>query len=189
MEGYAAFIDVVRKALFWLGLAAAIVALVDWLVRTRRINPFGPVARFFRKVVDPLMRPIENRIVRAGGLPNNAPWWTLVVVVVGGLVLIWLLQFIGTLAAQASYAANSPGQAWRVAVMWVFALLRVALIVRVVSTWFGLSPYAWYIRWTHPLTEWMLGPLRRLLPTFGPLDISPILAFFLLGILESVILR
>src|SRR5690348_16782511 len=105
MEGYVAFVDVVRKALFWVGLAAGIIALVDWLVRTRRINPFGRVAQFFRRVVDPLMRPIENRIVRAGGLPNNAPWWTLVVVVAGGLVLIWLLQFIGTLAMQASYAA------------------------------------------------------------------------------------
>jgi YggT family protein len=188
MEQYAAFVGYVRQALFWIGAVVAIIALVDWLVRTRRLNPFGQVAQFFRKVVDPVMKPIEVRVVRSGGMPSNAPWWALVVVVVGGLILISLLQFVGGLMMQARYAAETPGAAWRVLVMWSFGLLRLALIIRVVSSWVGMSEFSKWIRWTFVLTEWFLKPLRRILPAMGPLDISPILAFLLLGLIESAIL-
>jgi uncharacterized protein YggT (Ycf19 family) len=35
----------------------------------------------------------------------------------------------------------------------------------------------------------MLAPLRRIVPAFGGLDITPILAYFLLSIIESVLFR
>lgn len=178
-----------RRGLFWVAVAVGAVTLVDWLVRTRRINPFGPIAQFMRRVVDPLMKPIENRIVRAGGQPASAPWWTLVFVVVGGLVLITVLEFLTGLAGQLAHGLSNPADLWRVLVRWTFGLLRLALIIRVVSTWFGISPYSPWVRWTIRLTEWMLAPLRRVLPLFGAIDISPILAFFLLGIVEGLILR
>ena len=178
-----------RQGLFYLALVVGVIALVDWLARTRRINPFGPIAQFMRKFVDPLMRPVEERIVRAGGQPSSAPWWTLVFVVVGGLLLISGLEFLGRLLAQLSYGMSNPADLWRVLVSWTFSLLRFALIIRVVSTWFGLSPYSKWIRWTIPLTEWMLGPLRRMLPLFGNVDLSPLIAFFLLGLAQGLILR
>jgi len=187
MESYVAFIGVVRQVVFWIGAVAGVIALVDWLVRTRRLQPFGPVAQFFRKFVDPLMKPVEARIVRSGGQPSSAPWWTLVFVVVGGLVLISLLQFGAGLLSQMRYVANNPETAWRMAALWTLEVLRVTLIIRVVSTWVGISPYSKWIRWTYTLTEWMLKPLRRMLPAFGPIDVSPILAFLLLGLLENAI--
>lgn len=188
-SGYVGLIVVVKQVLFYAAVATGTVALVDWLARTRRINPFGPVAQFMRKVVDPVMLPVERRIVRAGGQPSSAPWWTLVFVVVGGLLLIYALEFVGGLMRQLSYGLSSPGGLWKILVSWTFGLLRLALIVRVVSTWFQISPYSKWIRWTWPLTEWMLSPLRRMLPLFGPVDVSPLIAFILLGLVESLLLR
>ena len=180
---------VLRQALFYVAVVVGAIALVDWLVRTRRINPFGPVAQFMRTVVDPLMRPVEARIVRAGGQPSSAPWWSLVFVVVGGLLLVWALEFLSGLANQLAFGLANPGQLWVVLVVWTFSLLRIALIIRVVSTWVGISPYSKWIRWTIGLTEWMLAPLRRVLPTFGAVDLSPLIAFVLLRLLEGLILR
>ena len=68
LGAYSAVIAGVRVALFWLALGVGMIAALDWGVRTRRINPFGPVGRFCRRVVDPLMAPIERRVVRHGGL-------------------------------------------------------------------------------------------------------------------------
>jgi YggT family protein len=48
-----------RLALFVAAVVMGVIALVDWLVRTRRISPFSGVARFFRRSVDPLMVPVE----------------------------------------------------------------------------------------------------------------------------------
>lgn len=180
-------IVLIGQALFWIATIVAVIALLDWMVRTRRMNPFGPVAQFMRRYVDPLMRPVEQRIVRAGGQPSSAPWWTLVFVVVGGIVLIAALQFLGGLIQQLSVGLSSPRGPWVVAVSWIFGLLRLALIVRVVSTWFQISPYSRWVRWTYGLTEWMLVPLRRVLPLFGPVDVSPLVAFILLSIIERVL--
>jgi len=187
LGGYALFVAVVRQALFWLAVVAALVALVDWLVRTRRLNPFGPVARFFRRFVDPALLPMERRITRAGGLPTSAPWWTLVAVIVGGLVLLWVLELIGGMAGNLVVGLESPGGLARVLLGWVFDVVRVALFVRVISSWFGMSPYSRWIRWSYVLTEWMLAPLRRVVPTMGPLDITPIIAFFLLSIAQRLL--
>src|SRR5438094_417306 len=94
LGGYASMIDVVRTVLLYLAVAAAAVCAIDWAIRTRRIGPFNVVARFFRRRIDPLMGPMERVILRRGGNPSSAPWWTFLAVVVGGLLLIALLQLI-----------------------------------------------------------------------------------------------
>jgi YggT family protein len=187
LAGYSLVVGILRRALFWLAVVAALVALVDWAVRTRRLNPFGPIARFFRRFIDPVMVPIERRIVRAGGQPSSAPWWTLVVVVVGGLLLIWVLGFLYGVLGGLAVGMNSPGAFARMLAGWAIALLRIALIVRIISTWFQISPYSKWIRWSYVLTEWMIAPLRRVLPPFGPVDVSPLVAFLLLWALQSVL--
>ena len=187
LVGYAAFVDIVGRVVFAVAAIAAVIALVDWLVRTRRVNPFGAFGRFSRRYVDPVMAPVERRIVRSGGQPSAAPWWTLVVVVIGGLVLVSLLRFLGGFIQQASWGFSSPGRFGLMLVSWTFAVLRIALIVRVVSSWVRISPYSKWIRWSFVLTEWMLAPLRRMLPLVGPLDISPLVAFLLLSLLQGAL--
>ena len=185
-----AVLGVLRVAIFVLGATALVVFTIDWLVRTRRISPFGPVARFFRRVVDPLIVPVEQRVVRAGGLPASAPWWALVVVVLGGLVLLALLEFVrGQLAFAA--AAGGAGASGVIAVLitWTFGILQLALIVRVISSWVRLSEFSRWIRWTIPLTEWLLRPLRNLIPPLaGTIDLSPLVAFLVLAITKSLLL-
>ena len=62
-------LDYVARALVILALSyASIVAVTYWAVRTRRLGPFSRVSRFFRTNIDPLMAPVERRVVRAGGL-------------------------------------------------------------------------------------------------------------------------
>ena len=187
LTAYAAFVAGVRYVVFGLAVVAALFAGVDWAVRTRRLNPFGPIARFFRRVIDPLMLPVEKRIVLRGGQPQNAPWYTLVFIIVGGLILFALLDFIGTIIAQVGWGLSSPGRFGVLLLSWSFLLLKVALLVRVVSTWFQLSPYSPWIRWSYRLTDWFLDPLRRLLPRFGPIDISPLVAFFVISLVQSAL--
>jgi len=181
--------EALRYALFGVAVVAGVVAAVDWAVRTRRINPFGATARFFRRTVDPLMVPIERRVVRAGGRPSSAPLWALAAVVVGGLLLISLLNFLSSqLEFAAAQGSRGAGGVLVVLVSWTFALLKIALIVRVVSSWVRVSPYSPWVRWSYPLTEWMLAPLRRLIPALGGIDLSPLIAYVLLNVLESVVL-
>jgi YggT family protein len=185
-----ALLNILRVVVFVVAAAALVIFTIDWLVRTRRISPFGPVARFFRRVIDPVLVPIEQRVVRAGGLPASAPWWALVVVVLGGLVLLALLNFI---RGQIAFAAAAGGAGARgvlaVLITWVFGILQLALIVRVISSWVRVSQYSRWVRWTIPLTEWMLRPLRNLIPPLaGTIDLSPLVAWLLLALAKAALL-
>ncbi len=184
MSGTLAVFDVIleflRPTLAALAGVLTLVLAIDWLVRTRRLSPFGPIARFFRSTVDPLLVPIERRVVRAGGLPSSAPWWALAVVVIGGIVLLEVLTYIRGMAGELAGALGVYGVA-RVLIRWTFLLLEIALIVRVVASWINLSRYSGWVRWAFSLTEWMIRPIRRLIPPVAMFDLSPLIAWILLA--------
>jgi YggT family protein len=183
-----AVLGALRVAFFVVALLLTAVCVVDWLVRTRRLNPFGQVGRFFRQTVDPLFAPMERRIVRAGGLPATAPWWMLAAVVIGGILLLTLLGFVRNQVLLVALATETGSRGLlRLVVSWVFEILTIALLVRVVSSWMGVPPNARWVGWAYKLSEPILRPLRRFIPTIGIIDVTPIVAFFLLRILQSVI--
>jgi YggT family protein len=187
LSTYAAFVAGVRVVLLYLAVALAIVCAIDWAVRTRRISPFGRVARFFRARIDPLMTPVERVILRAGGTPTSAAWWTLVGLILFGILIITLLQFLGGILTQVVMGISEPRSIPMLLVSWAFSLLRLALLVRVISSWLPISPYSSWIRWSYVLTEWMIAPLRRIIPLIGMIDITPIVAWFLLNIVQSAL--
>jgi len=186
LASYATFVGIVRSVLLYLAVAAAAVCAFDWAVRTRRINPFNRSARFFRGRIEPLMQPVERVIVRAGGVPTAAPWWTLVAVVVGGILLVSVLQLLGGVLTQVVFGLAEPRGLPMLVLSWAFSIVKFALLVRVLSTWLPVSPYSKWIRWSYVLTEWMIAPLRRVIPLVGMFDITPIIAWILLGLAQSV---
>jgi len=190
MVAYTLLVFVIRRIVFALAATMAVLAVVDWAVRTRRISPFSGIARFCRRVVDPMLVPVERTVVRAGGRPASAPWWMLVAVVVGGLIFIYLLEFLGGLLAQLSYGLSQPATLPVILISWAFKLVELALLVRVISSWLPISPYSRWIRWSFVLTDWFIQPLRRVIPTIGMIDITPLVAYLLLAyILEPAVLR
>jgi YggT family protein len=168
----------------------AVVAALSWAARSRRLNPFGGVARFMRARVDPKLVPIERRLLSSGLRAANAPWWALLGAVIGGLLLIAFVDFLTQQTVRA-YGASSAGPRGLLvlAIGWGFGILRLALLVRVISSWVRGSPYSWWARWSNALTEWMLAPLRRIIPNLGMIDITPLIAYFALGLLEGFVVR
>ena len=181
---YAAVVAVIRVVLFYAGIIVAAICAFDWAVRTRRINPFNRVARFFRGSIEPLMAPVERVVVRTGGLPSSAALWSLVAFAVFGIALIQLLQFLGDVFYQIVVVSQQPSQIGLLLASWGFGILKIALIVRVLSSWFPVSPYSKWIRWSYVLTDWLIGPLRKVIPTIGMIDITPIIAWFLIALIQ-----
>jgi YggT family protein len=184
LANYDAFVGLVRTILLYLAVAAAAVCAFDWAVRTRRISPFNRVARFFRGRIEPMMQPVERVIVRSGGVPTAAPWWALAAVVVGGILLISLLQLAGGVLSQIVFGLAEPGRLPKLVLSWVFSILKFALLVRVLSSWLPISPRSKWVWWSYVLTEWLIAPLRRVVPTIGMFDVTPIVAWILLNIAQ-----
>jgi len=187
--GLDALLGALKIGFFGAAVLMAVVATVDWAVRTRRVSPFSGVARFFRSSVDPLIAPVERRVVRAGGIPSTAPWWTLAAIVLAGIIFITLIGFLRDQIAMLGLAARSgPRGMLQVAVSWAFQILQLAIIVRVIISWVRVSPYSPWVRWSFVLTEPFLRPLRRIVPTIGMIDITPIIAYFALQLMASWII-
>ncbi|HEU5049344.1 MAG TPA: YggT family protein [Gemmatimonadales bacterium] len=168
---------------------AAVVAATHWAVRSRKLEPFGRWPRLVRRASDPVLLPLERRVVRLGGNPQDAPFWLLAAVVVGGLIVLWLFRFVADGIVGLYLLAHSSPRAWLVAALRLaFSALQVAIIVRVIASWFGASPAHWWMRLARRLTDWIIVPLRRVIPTVGPFDVSPIAAYFLLFLLERFLL-
>jgi YggT family protein len=132
--------------------------------------------------------PMERKLLRAGGAPYAAPWWALAVVVLGGLLLLSGIQFLRDQLLMLAYASQSGGGLVTLLVTWTFSALRIALFARVIASWVGGGPYSTWWRWSFVLTEWFLAPLRNVIPTIGMIDISVLVAYFGLGIVESLVL-
>lgn len=180
----------VRFALAVIAGIFAIFCVVDWMVRTRRVNLFGPLARFSRSKIDPILEPIERKVVRAGGNPASAPLWALAAVVIGGILLISVLDFIRAEILSVAFAVRTgPSGIFKLLVAWTFDFLRIAILVRVVSSWLPVSPYSRWIRWSYAISEPILRPMRQVIPSMGPIDITPIIAYFLIGFIQGAVLR
>jgi YggT family protein len=190
LSGTDAIIQVLRTALLSIAVVFGAICVLDWAVRTRKISPFNAVARFCRSTIDPFIAPIERRVVRAGGNPSSAPLWALAAVVIGGILLLSFLDLVRIEVIRSMVASqNGSAGIFHLLVTWTFSLLKIALVVRVISSWLPISPISVWVRWSYLLSEPILAPLRRVVPLLGGLDITPILAYFLLNIIESLLFR
>ena len=71
----------------------------------------------------------------------------------------------------------------------VFNLLQIIIIVRVVLSWISHNPSNQFIQIIYQVSEPILKPIREILPLTGMgFDLSPIVAFFLLGLLKKILL-
>lgn len=182
-------IAVLRPVIFGTAAVTAIAATASWAVRTRRVGAFSALARFTRRGIDPIFLPTERRVVRLGGQPAQAPWWTVGAIAIGGLIVLALLEFLRQQLMMLMASSNSgPTRIAQLVLVWVLMLLKVALMARVIASWVGGSPYSRWWGWSFKLTEWFLAPLRRVLPTLGPIDLSPLVAYFGLTFLQWLVM-
>jgi len=169
-------------------VAASFVALVHWLVREGKIQPFGAFARGIRRLSDPFLKPIEANLARRGRNPQEGPFWLLMLVVVGGVFLIsavrWLTGFLLSLRAA---SGTGPAGLARLSLDLGFRLLLLAIVARVVAGWLGAGRFT---KWSRPFflaTDWLVEPIRRRLPPLGMIDLSPLAAYLLVLIARSLI--
>lgn len=72
------------------------------------------------------------------------------------------------------------------------AVYQIILLIRIILSWVamaGRSPgsFGGATRIIYDLTEPVLGFFRRMIPPLGPLDISPLIVFILIGIVQGAL--
>ena len=67
-------------------------------------------------------------------------------------------------------------------------VLNIAILARVLLSWISVNRDNQLVELLYEITEPILGPIRRVVPSFGGLDLSPMLGLILVEIMERVLL-
>ena len=69
----------------------------------------------------------------------------------------------------------------------IIQIYNILIIARVLASWIVRNPYNRLYHFLITITEPVLGLIRRILPPIMGLDLSPIIAFFLLDLLSRLL--
>lgn len=172
-------------ALLLINTGISVYLMLVWLrflLQLARADFYNPMSQFVVRATGPLLHPLRRVVPALFGLDAAA------------LVLIFLLKLLQLAAtAQLTGEGATPGLLLVVA---VFQLMLAAtsfffwvILGMVILSWVamasggvnaGLVPLM-------QIAELVLGPCRRLLPSMGGFDLSPIIAFLAIQILEILI--
>ncbi len=67
-------------------------------------------------------------------------------------------------------------------------VLNLIILARVLLSWIPVDRDNPLVSFVYEITEPILGPIRRVIPSVGGLDLSPIIALVLLEILQRLLL-
>jgi len=72
----------------------------------------------------------------------------------------------------------------------LISLYTLVIFARIILSWFPVSPggaFGQVNRVLYQITEPVLGPARRLIPSLGPIDISPVIVVVALSFVQSML--
>ena len=73
-------------------------------------------------------------------------------------------------------------------IVFLARILDFAILIRILLSWIPISRTSPVVVFIYEITEPILGPIRRLMPNLGGLDLSPMIALILIQLAERVLL-
>ena len=71
----------------------------------------------------------------------------------------------------------------------LFTIITIAIFARAILSWFNMDPRSPLIQILDAVTEPIMVPIRRIMPRLGSIDLSPIVAIFLLQFISNGLQR
>jgi YggT family protein len=177
----------------WAVIAAIIAIVVLMILRLianqMDLNPFSWSWLTIRRLTDPFLGPVRRALAGFRVDPKYAP----LVVILLSVILGWFaLQVVASIAntvagilLSVSAGAVAPFVGYVLYGLVSFYILLI--FVRIIFS-YGMVSYAnRLMRFLVNVTEPLLSPVRRLMPTVGMFDISPIIAFIILWLVQTAI--
>ncbi|CAI8947220.1 YggT family protein [Pseudomonas sp. IT-P12] len=166
-----------------LGSLYLLIVLLRFVLQLVRANFYNPLCQFVVKATQPLLKPLRRIIPSLFGLDMSS--LVLAILVQMALMALTLLLTYGT--------TGNPLQLVIWSLIGVTALfLKIfffALIISVILSWVAPGSHNPGAELVNQICEPALAPFRRILPSMGGLDISPILAFMVLKLIDMLVIN
>ena len=166
-----------------LGSLYLLIVLLRFVLQLVRANFYNPLCQFTVKATQPLLKPLRRIIPSMFGLDMSS--LVLAILVQLALMALTLLLTYGT--------TGNPLQLLIWSLIGVTALfLKIfffALIISVILSWVAPGSHNPGAELVNDICEPALAPFRKIMPNLGGLDISPILAFLVLKLIDMLVIN
>jgi YggT family protein len=162
-------------------LFGAALLLRAWMLAVR-MPPYNPVAHAVMQATNWLVLPLRHAFKTARGID----WASLVATLLAAFVYVTLMVSLSGVDPF-GLAPVVVVVALLTLVKWALNLLLWLTILMALLSW--LNPRSPAMPILYQLTAPFLDPLRRILPHFGGIDLSPILLFVIVQVLLMIVTR
>jgi YggT family protein len=155
--------------------------LLRFLLQLVRADFYNPISQFLVKVTNPLVVPMRRVLPAVSGVDTSS------------LVLCLLLQLLGIAALLLVNGLGLPN----VFLLLIWSVLGVvsllvniyffALLAMIILSWIAPGSHHPAVHLLYQITEPAMAPFRKLLPPMGGLDLSPILVFILINVIQIML--
>jgi YggT family protein len=170
-------------------VAVVVLVLLRFIANQADLNPFGWASLTIRRLTDPFIGPVRRALMGFGVDPKFAPLVTILLTILVG----WFgLQLVASITNTLAGVLTSLREGWvgpliGYVLYGLVSLYILLIFIRIIFSW-GMASYSNRVmRFLVNATEPMLGPLRRFVPLVGTFDISPIVAFLILWLVQAAI--
>lgn len=172
--------------------AAILLVLLRSLFKYLDVNPFTWSVRTVGRLTDPVIHSVRRLLIGFRIEPRVAPFVAVVLIIVFGYLLFMLADSILNTVAGILYAFSRPrAGAPRAIIGYVIfgflGLYTLLIFLRILFSYLTTGYSNRWVRFMFRATEPLLAPLRRMIPTVGMFDVSPIVAFIVLYLLQFVV--
>ena len=172
--------------------AAILLILLRSLFKYLDRNPFNWSVRTVGRLTDPVIHSVRRLLIGFRIEPSVAPFIAVVLIIVFAVFAVMLAENILNTVAGIIYVLSRPWAGAPAAITGyiLFGFLGLYTLMIFLRILFSYLTTGYPNRWVRLLfrsTEPLLAPLRRVIPTVGMFDISPIVAFVILYLLQFVV--
>lgn len=155
-----------------------LLMLLRFLLQLVRADFYNPISQMLVKLTNPLVIPVRRALPGYGGIDVASLLLALVLQMLM-LSLLVLLQTGALLTPIPLLLASLLGIAAYLVKIYFFALLAMIILSWVAPG--GNNPALFLL---YQITEPVMAPFRKILPSMGGLDLSPILVFILINVIQ-----
>lgn len=157
-----------------------LLVILRFLLQLVRADFYNPISQFIVKATNPLLVPLRKFIPGYGGID------------IASILLAFLIQAAAILAIV--LLVNYQPDFGLIAAWSLIGLIGLVLkvyfwglLVTVIASWIAPSSYNPALILINQILEPAMKPIRKLLPDMGGIDISPIIMFLTIQVLEILL--
>lgn len=157
-----------------------LLVLLRFMLQLAKADFYNPISQFIVKATNPILIPMRRVIPGWGGLDLSSLLLALMVQLLG-VALVMLL---------AGYSLNPLYMILWSVLLVANLVLKVyfwGLIIVVVGSWIAPHSYNPALVLIAQIIEPVVKPIRKIMPDLGGLDLSPIVVFLAINILQIVL--